>query len=131
MDWIRNNILLLYSTISFLLSCSVSVHRFPLIIFLLFLFISIDSKSFPSQLVFFNLLFDPSIPFLSCLLASFFLILFSKSSILLDFDSNRIWIHFKFFYFRTFPSQTGELSFMRIYGLRAQVPGSVIIDGNY
>ncbi|XVF76942.1 hypothetical protein PTKIN_Ptkin14bG0000700 [Pterospermum kingtungense] len=30
---------------------------------------------------------------------------------------------------RTFPSQTGELSFMRIYGLRAQVPGSVIIDG--
>ncbi|XVE50959.1 hypothetical protein DITRI_Ditri01bG0204400 [Diplodiscus trichospermus] len=31
---------------------------------------------------------------------------------------------------QTFPSQTaGELSFMRIYGQRAQVPGSVIIDG--
>ncbi|TYJ01372.1 hypothetical protein E1A91_A13G149000v1 [Gossypium mustelinum] len=30
---------------------------------------------------------------------------------------------------QTFPSRTGELSFMRIYGQRAQVPGSVIIDG--
>lgn len=26
-------------------------------------------------------------------------------------------------------SQSGELSFMRIYGQRAQVPGSIIIDG--
>lgn len=26
-------------------------------------------------------------------------------------------------------SQSGELSFMRIYGQREQVPGSIIIDG--
>lgn len=34
-----------------------------------------------------------------------------------------------FFFCRMLSSQSGELSFMRIYGQREQVPGSIIIDG--
>ncbi|MBA0843771.1 hypothetical protein Goarm_000931 [Gossypium armourianum] len=66
-------------------------------------------------------------------------------------SDNRLWIYFLQYYqghddpwdsvffaelnlrsgypLQTFPSRTGELSFMRIYGQRAQVSGSVIIDG--
>jgi hypothetical protein len=35
------------------------------------------------------------------------------------------------FYYRTFSSPITELSFMRIYGQRVQVPGAVIVDGKH
>ncbi|XP_021905838.1 actin-related protein 8 isoform X3 [Carica papaya] len=53
-------------------------------------------------------------------------------------SDNRLWIFFlqnqkepweSIFFAETTLSQTGELSFMRIYSQREQVPGSVIIDG--
>lgn len=59
----------------------------------------------------------------------------SCSGIVILFD----WIGFFFFFWiywdefccRTFPTQMSEVSYMHIFGQRAQVPGSIIIDGEW